>query len=532
MKNSFFLVIPEQKKDPQLKLLLSEASLRQWVSELPTANPGLTTRLYQEIVGDIISFDMPSVDRLNALELIKPGFLIIEDYLRSRLIKYGFPKGENERKIFTVLVELERQLTIGYWIVVRGLTHRQIGWLQGKNIALALQRTLEGLNSIIISYYMMSMPIPDWIWIDLHSLYGLSVKLGKESTKIPELGNVFGKRSVEDRYKQILLLSLAYPSSLMQTEFLQVYQFTEKICDLVHIESKPVAGQSMQCSILTDEDLGPVFSATGAEFQGKYADSARIYLNLTKLQKITKQTDKYCCRDEARFSSLENRMIDDPNQKLPPELFDYLMERWSGKEPQGTAYFTDRLDRYLSIGLDATHELQDMSLPRVGHGLEILAETDSERALTCTFSKEGVLSIGSLVSFRKMDALRHQRSLGVVCKIRLPKQENKLIIEISVIAAQSFSVSYLHKNAAPNSERKKALLFGVKNQNEERSFIIMDSFMIKDGDILTMFMGLESFPIILMGRKNIGLGYWQFECRRILEKQLQTQDKKKGYDFI
>ena len=60
----------------------------------------------------------------------------------------------------------------------------------------------------------------------------------------------------------------------------------------------------------------------------------------------------------------------------------------------------------------------------------------------------------------------------------------------------------------------------------------MDSFMIKDGDILTMFMGRESFPIILMGRKNIGLGYWQFECRRILEKQLQTQDKKKGYDFI
>lgn len=532
MKNSFFLVIPEQKKDPQFKLALSEASLKQWVSELPTANPGLTTRLYQEILENIISFDMPSVDRLNALELIKPDFLIIEDYLRSRLIKYGFPKGENERKIFSVLVELERNLTIGYWIVVRGLTHRNVGWLQGKYTALALQRTMEGLNSIIISYYMMSLSIPDWIWIDLHSLYRLSVKLGKESTKIAEHGNVFGKHSVEDRYKQILLLCLAYPSGLMQTEFLQVYQFTAKICDFVHIEPKPIAGQSMQCSILTDEDLGPVFSASGAEFHGKYADSARIYLNLSKLEKIAKQAEKYCCRDEARFSSLENRMIDDPNQKLSPELFDYLMERWSGREPQGTAFFTDRLDRYLSIGLDATHELQDMSLPRVAHGLEILAETDSERALTCTFSKEGVLSIGSLVSFRKTDALRHQRSLGVVCKIRLPKQENKLIIEITVIAAQSFSVSYLHKDAAQNAERKKALLYGVKNPNGERSFIIMDSFMIKDGDILTMFMGQESFPIILMGRKNIGLGYWQFECRRILEKQLLTHDKKKGYDFI
>jgi len=79
---------------------------------------------------------------------------------------------------------------------------------------------------------------------------------------------------------------------------------------------------------------------------------------------------------------------------------------------------------------------------------------------------------------------------------------------------------------------KKALLYGIKSQNEERSFIILESFMIKDGDILRMNMGTESFPIILIGRKNIGLGYWQFECRRILEDIPQVQGKKKGYDFI
>lgn len=532
MKNSFYLVIPEQKNDPRLLATFSDAALSQWVAELPTANPGLATRLFQEMLAELISLEMPVAKRLSCLEILRPNFLTIEDFLRSRLIKSGFPKSENERKTFAVLVALERQFTIGYWSVTREMTRREIGWLQGKTTALVIQRTVEGLSGIVISHYMMSSAIPDWIWIDLHSLYRLSVKLSKHTTKISDQGGMFGGRTVEDRYKQILLLSLAYPSGLMQKEFLQVYQFAEKVSELVQIERKPIADQDVQCSILTDEDLAPSFSPTVTEFHDKHSDSARIYLNLGKLHKVIKQADKYCSKDEARFSSLELRANPDPNQKLSAELFDYLMQRWHGKEPQGTAFFIDRLDRYVAIGLDSTHELQDLTLPSVVEGLEILAETYSDRALTCAFDKDGVLSIGSLVSFRKTNEPPHQRSLGVVCKILLPKQDNKLIFELTLITPQSFSVSYVHIDAQPDAEHKKALLYGIKSQEGERSFIIMESFMTKDGDILRMFIGQENFPIILMGRKNIGLGYWQFECRRIAEKQVPVQTKKKGYDFI
>ncbi len=180
MKNSFFLVIPKQKNDPERLATFSDAALSQWVSELPTANPGLATRLFKEMLSELISLEMTSAKRMSALELLKPNFLIIEEFLRSRLTKSGFPKGESERKVFAILVDFERQLTIGYWSIVRDLTRRDVGWLQGKSIALAIQRTIEGLSSIIITHYMMSSQIPDWIWIDLHSLYKLSVKLGKD----------------------------------------------------------------------------------------------------------------------------------------------------------------------------------------------------------------------------------------------------------------------------------------------------------------------------------------------------------------
>ena len=531
MKNSFFLVIPEQRNAPQVLAAFAEPALEQWVADLPTGNPGLATRLFQDLLEELISLQMSTANRMASLEMLRSSFLMIEDYLRSRLTKMGFPKAEAEKKIFTLLVLLERHFTIGYWIVVRDLTRREVGWLQGKSTVTAMQRTIKGLSSVVVSHYIMSYSVPDWIWYDLHSLYKLSVKLGKSSTRINEPAGVYSKSSsIEASYKQVLLLSLAFPSGLMQREFQLVYDFIEKIADYVTIETKPVTDQSMQCLILIDEDLPPSFISKVDEPLDKRSDSSRLYLNFTKLYKLFKQPEKLCSKEEGRFSVQELSRQD--QRKLSFELFDYLVQRWQGKELHGATLFTDRLNRYLSIGFDATHDLQDTNQPPVG-GLEIVAESHSERALSCNFEKEGMLSIGSLVSFRRTDGAIQQRVLGIVCKIQLPKQDsNKLFFEISLIAQQSYSVTYLYPDATGDSEHKKALLYGIKQDGQERSYIILESFMIKDSDVLRMFMGQESFPIILNGRKNIGLGYWQFECRRIVEKLAQPQAGKKGYDFI
>jgi len=63
---------------------------------------------------------------------------------------------------------------------------------------------------------------------------------------------------------------------------------------------------------------------------------------------------------------------------------------------------------------------------------------------------------------------------------------------------------------------------------------IIDSFYYKRGDLLRLFFNNENFPIILNHRTNIGLGYWQFECGRLEEKQINqiNAKKKKGFDFI
>ena len=524
MKNSFYLVIPEQQDIPERSRLFEEKALQRWIDELPIANPGLSTRLLFDLLKEFNSLTMSAQFRLDALELLGASFLSTEDYLRFRLIKEGFPKSEDEQKIFNVLVGIEKEFTLGYWIAVKELTHREIGWFQGKHVALSIQRALSGLSHIVVSHYIMSVPVPDWVWIDIHSLHRLSVKIKKVSSKVPKSLSEPGKTlSVGDCYRQILLLSLAQPEGLMQREVLQVFNFTESLSSLLILEDKPVQSQSVQCIIFTDEDQEPRF----IRHTNTNSDSSALYINFTKLYKALEQKEKLINKEQARFSSMtvvKNTMV-----ALSTELLEYLTLRWFGVELQGAPLFSDRLDRYICIGLEATYQLQLNDDKAYEEGLEFLVESTSERALSCQFNKAGLISIGSLISFRKKDMPVSKRSLGVVNKIVAARSNGKMTFEIQALAGQFFAVTY--QSPASNALPQKALIYGVKTQEADKSYIIMESFNLKEGDIIRMTLNQESFPIILRDRKNIGLGYWQFECRRIEEQALPVE-RRKGYDFI
>ena len=528
MKNSFFLVIPTQQNNPQRLKEFEAKALQHWIAELPTANPGLATRLLHDFLVDFNTIGMSIQLRLDALELLKSSVHVIEDYLRSRLIQAGFPKEENDKKILSVLVSIEKEFTIGYWMVLRELTKRNVSWFQGKNAALAIQRCIKGLGSIIVSHFIMGMPIPDWVWIDLHSLYSLSVKIKNSTTKVAnDISQSNKASSPEDCYRQILLLSLADPTGLMQKELLLVYSFIETIGSLVSLKKEPVNGQQIQCIILTDEDKAP-----HCQFETiAKNDSATLYLDFSKLFKAFTQKGKLINAAEARFSSMH--VLNNSIGKPAPELLDYLEQRWLGIDLQGVPFFSDRGDRYIAVGLESTHELQSALDSVAGKDLEFLVQSASDRLLSGVFKKTGVLSVGSLVSFRKIDSPEHKRSLGIVNKVVVEKQSGRINFGMQLLAHQSIAVTYVHLDEEGKDIPQKGLFYSAKELEYEKSYLVTDSFMLKDDDVIRMFMNNEDFPVVLGNRRNVGLGYWQFECRRVAEssKPVSVQSKK-GYDFI
>jgi hypothetical protein len=528
VKNSFFLVIPAQQNNPQRLKEFDAKALQQWISELPTANPGLATRLLHDLLMDFNTLEMAVQLRLDALEILSPSVNVIEDYLRSRLIQTGFPKEENDKKILNVLISTEKEFTLGYWMVLKELTKRDVGWFQAKNAALAIQRCIKGLGSIIVSHFIMGMPVPDWVWIDLHSLYNLSVTIKNSSTKVGKnIGQSNKTSSPEECYRQILLLSLADPTGLMQKEILLVFSFIETIVHLVSLKKEPVKGRQIQSIVLTDEDKSPYYNSETSTKN----DSATLYLDLTRFFLAFKQKGKLSTTTEARFSSMHVSKND--IGKPSAELLDYLEQRWQGVDLQGLPLFSDRSDRYVAVGLELTYELQN-ALESVGaKDVEFLVQSMSDRLLSGVFNKTGVLSVGSLVSFRKIDSPEHRRLLGVVNKVVVDRQSGRINFGMQLLALQTIPVTYTQLDDAAKDIPQKGLFYSEKKLENEKKFIIINSFMFKDGDVIRIFMNNEDFPVVLSDRKNIGLGCWQFECRRVAEKiKPASAQAKKGYDFI
>jgi hypothetical protein len=528
VKNSFFLVLPSQQKSSERLKRYEEETLNRWIVNLPTANYGLTTRLFHDFIREFNQTEMNIQLRLDTLDTLKPIFTEIEDYLRIRLTKTGFPKGENAQKILEVIVSIEKEFTIAYWRVVKDLTQRRISWLQGKNTALAIQRTMQGLGNIVVTYYMVCLPVPDWVWIDLHSLYKLSIKVKKDTIKIPDnLDKPSDVRTITDCYMQILLLSLTEPGGLMQKEVQQVYRFISQFSHLVFLQKKPIGIQMLQCVVLIDEDAPPEF-----ERSEQPPNTGKWYINFSHLYKVMEKRDKMVAKNSDRFNPRHRRS--DKTEKLPAELVDYLEQRWIGTELHGMPCVEDRLDRIFSIGLESTYDLQHSIIQEQHTEREYLAQSASDKALSCHFNKEGLLSTGSLISFRDIDSLQNQRNLGLVNKIVMSKHSNyTLEFEIKLITASINAIDYQLKNEVDENILQKALFYKETDHNIEKRFIIVDSYLLKEEDIIQLILSPDKFWIKLFNKKNVGLGYWQFECQRIVESTSDSDFKKKiGYDFI
>jgi hypothetical protein len=533
MKNSFYLVIPQQRDRPRRLKEFEAKSLQQWLDELPAANLGLATRLIHDFVLDLNTIIMPSQLRLDVLEKIKPNVHITEDYLQSRLTKSGFPKDETEKKIFDVLVSIQKACATGYWAVLKEHTHRDVSWFKGQNTALPIQRCIKKLGRIVTSHLLMRAHVPDWVWIDIHALFKLNLRINYNTAKVVRhIKQRATTHTTEACYKQILLMSLADSSGLTQKEIPVVYDFIESISHLASIKGVPVMGQSRQCLILTDEDKPPYFQGE-VDFEG---DSSVLYLDFNRLYHFLNQQEKQPNLFDIKLLGLKfgiNHQIIKP----PVELLHYLQQRWFGIELQGAALFVDRLDRYVAIGLSLTHDLKNTSNRDDNDGgiaeraEDCLAQSASDRLLSAVFTEPGTLSVGSLVSFRKKDEAESNRCLGIVNKVGVVSAAGNMVFGVQLLATRFYAVAYKQRHTSGENYSQKGVLYSTNELAGEKHYVITDYFMFKDNEVIDLSMGREDFPVMMKNRKNIGLGYWQFECQRIVE-QAKVEQIKKCYDFI
>jgi len=215
------LRVPKLKKPGGSIFKTNPESLKKWVENLPLVNIEISAGQLEFGLSEINSVELSSGDRLDALELLTAPVTHVARSLEKKYLGKRFPLGKDPLSKSTQVIGLYLAMATGYKLLAAALDRETNA---DARLAMPLQRAIRFLSESLIASYQIYSQHRAGIWEDLHTLYALAAKHGLQAhqetdttLQKPEL------TTVETAYKQILLLSLAGPYGLRQSEIRLVY---------------------------------------------------------------------------------------------------------------------------------------------------------------------------------------------------------------------------------------------------------------------------------------------------------------------
>ena len=203
------------------------ASVKDWISTLPMANIGATTRLLYQALIDLNHQDIPAQQRFKTLELLHKPVHYVTENMKKHFIGQAFPLADSNLKIAHLSREITHALATGYKVLVMEQI-AGIGRKDKKLLITTMHRSIKLLSLVLLKAYQVYEPYPDCVWLEVHSLYRYAEDNRLHKSKV--LDEIAPRRSpctITDAYKQILLLALACPYRLRHSEVENIYHALE-----------------------------------------------------------------------------------------------------------------------------------------------------------------------------------------------------------------------------------------------------------------------------------------------------------------
>jgi len=242
------------------------AKLQAWVDALPRTRVSYVTSLLYRLLPEVTRLRAAPEQRLELLEILRPVTYQAVEGLSRQFLNQPLILPQPARKTATVAQALQKHLSNGYLAAVRDLC-REPGDKEIKNErlerqALAVHRAVTGFGLLLLRSYQLYTPVPDRLWLELHSLYQLALALGLAERPLPEtLPHHTRLNKIATSYKRLLLLACAHPNQLRQTEVSDVYQALEQLAPQARlIEYQPEQDDNLFALVL-DNDAPPIYKS-------------------------------------------------------------------------------------------------------------------------------------------------------------------------------------------------------------------------------------------------------------------------------
>ncbi len=240
MAHGLQLTIPAQDRE-RTGIKIKPGEVRSWLDNLPFLDLQRTAWLAHEQLRLMNRQRLPAGARLEILGCFLGTYQRLADQgenwsgSRAHPGAAGGNRGQDE-ELRALVKRLGQDIGFGYKIVVHELVNKSGGFMETRNLPLALLGAIQTLGLQLVDCYAGYRPAPRSLWSECLAMYGYAWQSGRENYSAVLPG--FGEQQIDACFRVIALLRLADPYRLPSGMTLALRHYFNKHRDLCRIHSE------------------------------------------------------------------------------------------------------------------------------------------------------------------------------------------------------------------------------------------------------------------------------------------------------
>ena len=213
------LRIPEQQDAGLTGFDARPRHIEQWINALPRADIGEMARLVYKGLHELNRVKVSDADRFRINEMFREPVQHLAMALKKHYIGLSFPLARKKQRVALLARELQAEMAIGYKIIIASKLANGISRLDNKTLVPSVHRAMYYSSQVLLRCYQIYIPPPNNVWREIHRLYLYAQQASLHDVVVKnEIGEHSFDSTITSLYKQLVLLSLAGPYRMRQSE--------------------------------------------------------------------------------------------------------------------------------------------------------------------------------------------------------------------------------------------------------------------------------------------------------------------------
>lgn len=255
------LTVPKLEATKGVKPMDAQ-QIAAWLQALPIANVQQSATDIRDVLVQLNRTEIRVEQRFRIMELIGQKAIDIDAAMKKTREKTAFRPTERNRALALLHQTMLSELANGFKLIIVELLRTGEPGRVPKAMVIAMYRAIHFLCHDLLEAYVAYASDPPHIWGEIHRMYRFATQARIQNQPV-ERGpqNSLRRQSIEEIYRQIVLLYLANPYHLMQGEVYTIFDRLPAWLDGCVLE--PVASGSEiagQLYIDPERDAPPLYA--------------------------------------------------------------------------------------------------------------------------------------------------------------------------------------------------------------------------------------------------------------------------------